>query len=130
MIDSYLDVGRAIGSPMTQGILFRHAGAVSRVPENATAVSGRDAPYMAHPIACWAEPSETAYEMEWVRHFTDACAPAATGGVYLNFEPGTEESDVRAGYGAQKYARLAALKQAWDPENVFRGNHNIAPAKG
>ena len=130
VIDGYLDVGRAIGSPMTQGIIFRHAGAVSRVPEDATAVSGRAAPYMAHPIACWAEPSETAYEMEWVRHFTDACAPAATGGVYLNFEPGTEESDVRAGYGAQKYARLAALKQAWDPENVFRGNHNIAPAKG
>jgi FAD/FMN-containing dehydrogenase len=130
VIDSYLDVGRAIGSPMTQGILFRHAGAVSRVPEDATAVSGRSAPYMAHPIACWADHSQTEYEMEWVRRFTDACAPAATGGVYLNFEPGTDESDVRAGYGAQKLARLAALKQAWDPENLFRGNHNIAPAQG
>jgi FAD/FMN-containing dehydrogenase len=130
VVESYLAVGGAIGSPMTQGIIFRHAGAVGRVAEEATAVSGRGAPYMAHPIACWADPAQTEYEMEWVRRFTEACAPAATGGVYLNFEPGTAEADVLAGYGAQKYTRLAALKQEWDPENVFRGNHNIAPGKG
>jgi hypothetical protein len=50
--------------------------------------------------------------------------------VYLNFEPGTREADVRAGFGDAKYERLAALKQEWDPENVFRGNHNVAPRHG
>ena len=59
VVDSYLEVGREIGSPMTQGILFRHAGAVSRVAEDATATSGRAAPYMAHPIACWSDPADT-----------------------------------------------------------------------
>jgi len=127
VLDDYLAVGRAIGSPMTQGIIFRHAGAVSRVGENDTAASNRAAPYMAHPIACWQDPSETEYEMEWVERFTAACAPAATGGLYLNFEPGTGEAEVRAGFGDEKFRRLAALKQEWDPENIFSGNHNIAP---
>jgi hypothetical protein len=66
--------------------------------------------------------------MDWVRGFSAAFEPASTGGVYLNFEPGTEESDVRAGYGDTKMQRLAALKQQWDPENLFRSNHNLAPA--
>jgi FAD/FMN-containing dehydrogenase len=127
VLDDYVAVGRTISSPMTQGIIFRHAGAVSRVAEDATAASGRAAPYMAHPIACWADPAETEGEMDWVERFTSACEPAATGGVYLNFEPGTSESDLRAGFGDQKLQRLARLKRQWDPENIFRGNHNIAP---
>jgi FAD/FMN-containing dehydrogenase len=127
LLDSYLEVGRSIGSPMTQGIIFRHAGAVSRVSEDATAASGRAAPYMAHPIACWLDPADTEREMDWVERFTAACEPAATGGVYLNFEPGTSQEDLRAGFGDEKLRRLAALKQQWDPENIFRGNHNIAP---
>jgi FAD/FMN-containing dehydrogenase len=47
--------------------------------------------------------------------------------VYLNFEPETGEPVVRKGFGDEKYQRLAALKQEWDPDNLFRGNHNIAP---
>jgi FAD/FMN-containing dehydrogenase len=128
VLDDWLAVGRDIGSPMTQGILFRHGGAVSRVPEDATATSGRDAPYMAHPIACWASPEEGEHEMEWVRRYSEAVAPAATGGVYLNFEPGTSFADVRAGYGEEKYQRLVELKDRWDPTNVFSSNHNIAPS--
>jgi FAD/FMN-containing dehydrogenase len=36
---------------------------------------------------------------------------------------------VRAGYGAEKYARLVALKDKWDPDNLFRVNQNIKPAR-
>jgi FAD/FMN-containing dehydrogenase len=127
VLDEYLAVGRDIHSPFTQGVVFRHAGAVSRVGEDDTAVSGRSAPYMAHPIAAWRDPSETEHETAWVDRFTAAFAPAATGGAYLNFEPGTSEVDLRAGFGERKLARLAALKQEWDPENLFQANHNIVP---
>lgn len=127
VLDGYLEVGRTIGSPMTQGILFRHGGAVSRVPEDATAAGNRDAAYMAHPIACWATPEETDHEMDWVRRFTEAVGPATTGRTYLNFEPGTTVADVKSGFGEEKYQRLVALKDEWDPTNLFRSNHNIAP---
>jgi FAD/FMN-containing dehydrogenase len=53
--------------------------------------------------------------------------PDAVTGRYVNeiAESGPEES--RAIYGDVKLARLTALKRAWDPDNVFRLNHNIAP---
>lgn len=127
VLDAYLANGREIGSPLTGGLIFRHGGAISRVAEGATAVSHRDAPYMAHPIAAWADPADTDREIAWVHRFTEAFAPARTGGVYLNFEPETDEASVRAGYSAGKYERLATLKQEWDPENIFSANHNIAP---
>ena len=127
VIDPYLEVGRSIHSPMTQGIIFRHGGAVSRVDENATAAGNRDATYMAHPIACWDTSDQTDYEMDWVRRFSAAFAPAKTGGTYLNFEPGTTIGDVKAGFGAEKYERLVELKDEWDPTNLFRSNHNVAP---
>jgi FAD/FMN-containing dehydrogenase len=127
MVEPFLEAGRAIGSPMTQGIVFRHGGAVARVPEDATAAGNRSATYMGHPIACWATPEETEREMEWVRMFSAAVGTATTGGTYLNFEPGTSIADVKSGFGEAKYERLVQLKDRWDPTNVFRSNHNIPP---
>jgi FAD/FMN-containing dehydrogenase len=128
VIDPYLESGRAIGSPMDQGIVFRTGGAIARVPDDATAASHRSAPYLAHPVACWATRAETEREMAWVRQFSAAMATATTGGTYLNLEPGTTAADVRSGYDEAKYGRLVALKDVWDPTNVFRSNHNIAPS--
>lgn len=127
VVEPYLEVGRDIGSPMTQGIVFRHAGAVSRVAEDATAAGNRSAPYMAHPIAAWQTSKETDHEMAWVRRFSEAFAPVTTGRNYLNFEPGTTLADVRSGFGDEKFERLVALKDEWDPNNLFRSNHNIPP---
>lgn len=127
VLDDYVDVGRTIGSPMTQGIIFRNGGVTSDVAEDATAAGNRAAPYMGHPIACWQDAADSDRELDRVRRFSAAFEPALTGGVYLNFEPETQESDVRAGFGDAKYERLAALRQQWDPENVFAGNHNVPP---
>jgi FAD/FMN-containing dehydrogenase len=129
ILDDYLEVGRSIGSPMTQGIIFRNGGAISQIADDQTAASNRGAPYMAHPIACWQDPADTDREIEWVHRFSAAFEPALTGGVYLNFEPDTSEAEVRAGFGDGKYERLAALKEQWDPDNVFSGNHNVAPKR-
>jgi FAD/FMN-containing dehydrogenase len=127
VIDGYLENGRQIGSPLTAGVIFHQGGAISRVGEDDTAVSDRSAAYMAHPIACWDDPADTDREVAWVHDFTSAVAAARTGHVYLNFEPETSEEVVRAGFSGGKYERLAALKAQWDPQNVFSGNHNIAP---
>jgi FAD/FMN-containing dehydrogenase len=83
---------------------------------------------MVHPIAAWPDPADTERHIDWVGRFSEAIRPFTTGGVYLNFEPDEGEERVRAGYGAEKYARLVELKDKWDPENLFRVNQNIKPS--
>ncbi len=66
---------------------------------------------------------------EWVRDFWEAMRPLGTdSGGYVNFMSELDEDRVRSSYGVQKYARLARIKAAWDPENVFHLNANIRPA--
>ncbi|MDP8932173.1 MAG: FAD-binding oxidoreductase [Actinomycetota bacterium] len=130
-IDTYVERASEIAfdSPMSVTIIFRHGGAVSRVPDDATAASHRDAAYLVHPIACWQDPAETERHIDWVRGFSEAMRHFTTGGVYLNMEPDVGEERVRAGYGAEKYAKLVALKDKWDPRNLFRVNQNIKPSR-
>jgi hypothetical protein len=82
---------------------------------------------MAHPIAAWEDPADTDQYLDWVRRYSAAMQPFATGGVYLNLEAEGGEDRVRAGFGVGKYAKLAALKAKWDPHNLFRLNQNIRP---
>ena len=56
----------------------------------------------------------------------EALVPFSTGGVYVNTLGTAEEDRVPAAYG-ENYPRLSELKRKWDPENLFRTNHNIEP---
>jgi FAD/FMN-containing dehydrogenase len=112
-------------APMTFVVIFQHGGAVSRVADDETAFSHRDATFMLHPIACWQDPADDERHLAWVREITEAMQPFTTGGVYLNFM--ADEDRVPAGYGAGKYERLVELKRKYDPDNVFRFNQNISP---
>jgi FAD/FMN-containing dehydrogenase len=127
-IDAFAAVGREVPSAMSQLVMLRTGGAVSGVPDDAMAASHRDAVYLAHPFAVWKDPVDTARHREWVDACTAALEPFLTGGTYLNFEPEDDEDRVRAGYGADKYARLVEIKDAWDPGNLFRENLNIKPS--
>jgi FAD/FMN-containing dehydrogenase len=62
----------------------------------------------------------------------DALKPALTGEVLINsLDAGnTGPHLTRAAYSEENYRRLVALKDKYDPANVFRFNHNIAPSKG
>jgi FAD/FMN-containing dehydrogenase len=107
-------------------IIFRLGGGVSAIDDDATAFSHRDADYLFHPISVWEDPSEDERVIAANREFAAAMRPFGTGAVYLNFT--REEDRVGDAYGDEKYRRLVALKDKYDPENLFRGNQNIKPS--
>jgi len=79
-----------------------------------------------------ADASEAEICTRWAREFWDAMQPWSTGGVYVNYlgrevDEGAER--IKAAYGAEKYARLVALKNKYDPANLFRLNQNIKPSQ-
>ena len=103
-------------------------GAIGRVPEEATAFTGRDAKFDLSADANWDDPVSDATNRDWVRRAMALVEPDAVLGRYVNGHAETGPEAVRAIYGDTKLARLKTLKRAWDPDNVFRLNHNIAPA--
>ena len=103
---------------------------MSRVPEGDTAYGGRDAGFLVTGETSWTDPAQTDEAITWGRDFWAALEEHSTGGVYLNFPGLGEEREAlaRAGYGSN-YERLAKLKAKYDPDNLFRMNINIEPAR-
>lgn len=116
-----------LGAPLSQMIIFRIGQGVAAVPDEATAFSHRDARYLFHPISVWTEPADDERMIAANRASAAALRTFSTGASYLNFTP--ESDRVRDAYGEQKYARLVALKNTYDPANLFRLNQNIRPSQ-
>jgi FAD/FMN-containing dehydrogenase len=53
--------------------------------------------------------------------------PWSSGRVSLNFVSEADDERIRASFGSEKFRRLVALKDKYDPENVFRMNQNVPP---
>ncbi|WP_234386399.1 FAD-binding oxidoreductase [Streptomyces sp. ERV7] len=105
---------------------LRHLGGALRRPvRHDNAVGNRDARYCLLTVAPGPRPAGQGPD----DLLLDRLAPWATGGKYLNFLDSSAGDDhVRAAFTPEAYTRLAALKARYDPANVFRVNHNIAPA--
>ena len=115
-------------SPSSEIHVQHLGGAVARVPDGATAFSGRGAPYLMNVVARWTDPGTDDAQIAWARDLYAAAEPFTTGGTYVNF---LSEGDdrVAAAYGPDKLERLARLKEVWDPTNAFRLNQNVKPAR-
>ena len=74
----------------------------------------------------WRETAHDTPCTAWARTLFAAATPYATGGVYLNFVP-SDETDRMDGIYGPNYRRLAQVKAHYDPDNLFRMNHNIRP---
>ena len=107
------------------GMELRHwGGAMSRPPENAGPAGHRDVPFSIVVGAQSPDPSAIDELTSAVDAVVDRLRPHATGGSFLNFlgDPGR----IADAYTPEDYRRLTEVKAAWDPDNVFRGNHNLA----
>jgi FAD/FMN-containing dehydrogenase len=107
------------------------SGAVKRVGMSDTAFNHRNARYNLLIVGIWSDPAAKAANVKWVRDLWDAMEPYSSGGVYVNYlgqvaDEGAER--VKSAYGAEKYARLVALKGKYDPTNLFCLNQNIKPS--
>ena len=114
-------------SPMSMASVWALGGALGRVDAGATAAGERGAPYVLEILANWASPEDSEPNVTWARGFFSAMERFSTGKTNLNF-PGLGEDSrfVRAAVG-QNYGRLAAIKQKYDPTNLFRVNQNVNP---
>jgi hypothetical protein len=107
--------------------LLSLGGAFGRVPEDATAFSGRSAALWLITEVVWEDPAEDPARVAWGRDAMAALRPFATSVNYVNDLGQLDQEAVRSAYGPAKYDRLVALKRTWDPANVFRRNQNIRP---
>jgi FAD binding domain/Berberine and berberine like len=121
-------LGASRPGPMSQILLEPLGGAISRVGEEETALGRRDVSWCYHALTLWMEPEQDAAQIAWARQLADDMRPHTTTGVYLNFTSDEGDDRVRSTYGEEKYARLVALKDRYDPENLFRLNQNIKPS--
>ena len=129
--DAALDVMMAsaerLPGPECEIFVGQVGGAMARVKPDATAFVGRDAHYIMNVHGRWANPQDDEKVRSWARQAFSEVAPHATGSGYVNFLTEDEAERVAASYGTN-YPRLQALKQRYDPGNLFRMNLNIVPA--
>jgi len=116
-------------SPYTFGPFIEHwHGAATRVPVTETAFPHRQYSYNFFAWSNWVNPSESDKNIQWTRECWEAMRPFLIEGSYGNYVADEGDAFEREAYGPN-YDRLVALKNKYDPTNLFRLNHNVKPAK-
>ena len=124
--DALIDRFPSVPSPKSIFVFQQVGGAIARAPASATAYVNRDAAYDSFPVSIWTDPAADEANIAWAREMYAALRPFAMDGVYVNNLGDEGEDRVKAAYG-ENYARLAALKRQYDPDNLFRLNQNVHP---
>ena len=97
-------------------------------PPDATPFGGRNAPFVLNIIASTFTPDGYDEAVDWAQDTYTALGSALTGSTYVNFLSDEGEERIRAAYGPETYRRLVALKDKYDPTNVFHLNPNVQPS--
>jgi FAD/FMN-containing dehydrogenase len=129
VIEAVVAAAASRPSPHTMIPIWHHGGAMSRRAAHETAYGDRGAEFLLSIDSTWDDPLENTTNIRWTRELWKDMHRFSSGSLYLNFGGFGEEGDalVRAAYGHETYERLVALKNKFDPGNLFRVNHNIRP---
>jgi hypothetical protein len=128
MIESLIDRGASVGSRLSVIEVLSLGGAIRDVPNDATAFPHRDARWLINIAGQWHDPAASEDEIAWVRNTFAALKPHLAGGAYSNFMGDDDARAASLAYGST-LARLSEIKAKYDPDNVFRLNQNIEPAR-
>ena len=126
VIDILVAGAETMLSPMSMVAFFHVHGAATRVSANETAFGLREDQWDYDIISQWNDPSEKDKHVQWTRDFFNRVEPFTTGGVYVNHLDAEEADRIQGAYDGN-YERLLALKNKYDPANLFRLNQNIKP---
>ncbi|HSM09667.1 MAG TPA: FAD-binding oxidoreductase [Gemmatimonadota bacterium] len=128
-IDAFVEHAAPVPSPNSSIFLEWLGGAIRRVDRDATAYPHRERRMCLTAVPKWANPEDDAEMIGWATRLFDALRPHAAPGRYVNYLDDRDAARVavRNAYGSH-YERLARIKARWDPDNLFRANHNIPPA--
>lgn len=108
--------------------LQAYGGAIADVPDADTAFGHRSTAFELVAAARWTDPAEDDARIAAARAYA-ATMDSYASGAYVNALNDEGIAGVRRAYPAEKLARLTALKDAYDPQNVFRLNQNIPPSE-
>ncbi|MGH3858909.1 FAD-binding oxidoreductase [Actinokineospora sp.] len=125
-IDVYLEYGATTPTIQSSTVIFPIDGACHRVGPEDTAFAYRDAGFSTAIGPALLTRADCEANIGWARGFAAALEPHSLEGGYVNFMDNDDQVRVRANY-RQNYDRLTEIKRHYDPGNLFRLNHNIAP---
>jgi FAD/FMN-containing dehydrogenase len=126
LFDVVLDYAGRLPSPQCEIFFAALGGATSRPAPDATAYPHRDTRFVMNVHGRWEDAADDERCIAWSRAYFADTTPFASGGAYVNFLTEDEGDRVRAAYGVN-YDRLAHVKKAYDPDNLFRTNWNVKP---
>ncbi len=125
-IDSLVNFTKSLPGAFTMAYMEAQGGAVNRIAQTATAFPHRKAAYNLHIFPGWENAGEDEKNIQWAKDFHRQIQSETDGGVYVNLMSHDEKKRITAAYG-KNYERLKEVKRKWDPENLFKSNHNIEP---
>jgi FAD/FMN-containing dehydrogenase len=131
LTDTAIDTMMAVteAGPYAPGVgLQASGGAIADVPDADTAFSQRETAFELGASTGWTDPGEDAVRIETARAYAATLEPFASG-VYVNVLGDEGAAGVRRAYTPEKLARLTAVKDTYDPQNVFHLNQNIQPSR-
>ena len=126
----HLIISKANQAPAPQSLIsIRNLhGAISRVPENATAFGDRSGRFLVSIDTMWTEDNDNDNCIQWTRKFFNELKGYSNGQVYFNFNSDMSGSENLAmdAFGSN-FKQLTDIKTKYDPDNFFRVNANIKP---
>ena len=125
-ITAIVEHANKMTSPLSFLVVEHYGGASGRIPKDSTAFPHRDLPWDILFVAQWTNPADTARHRDWARSGEETLRPFSAN-AHLSSALDVEAEEVIDTAFGSNLARLAAVKQKYDPTNFFRMNYNIKP---
>ena len=125
-IDLHMQHGEKLPTMHSTMHLYPINGAAGNVKKDITTWNYRDATWAEVIVGVDPDPANREKITTWAKDYWNALHPYSAGGAYINFMMEEGEDRIKATYGAN-YDKLVAVKNKYDPQNLFRVNQNIKP---